>query len=617
MCGVVGLVDQKGVDKNLLVRMSNTLIHRGPDDAGVWMDDSGVIGLGHRRLSIIDLSQAGRQPMSDSNRDVCVVFNGEIYNFQELRQELEKKGYKFRTRTDTEVIIYSYKEWGIKCLDKFNGMFALAICDKEKNQMVLVRDRLGKKPLYYYSAPGIFMFASELKALMAHPIFSKEISEEGLVLYFTFGYIPAPFSIFSNTYKLPPGCYLLYDLDTGATKIEKYWDPRDAFLNSSKINLSEEEAQEEVENLLQSAAKYRLIADVPVGVLLSGGIDSSLVAAIASKLAPGIQTFSVGFREKKYDEAPFAKNIAQSLGTNHHEFYVFAKDTLGILEKLPEIYDEPFADSSALPTYLISKLARQHVKVVLTGDGGDELFWGYRTYFHFKKLLKLSYIPFILRGPTALALSSFFSGKWKRRLHLLSYSSPDEIYFSLISGDRFWELKKFLTIKARPRPQRLLNYERFKKFFEETPLETASLFDLCYPLPDDYLVKVDRATMFNSLEARSPFLDYRLVEYALRLPLKFKFQRNQSKYLVKKILSQYLPKGMWDRPKKGFACPAGEWLRGSLQELLFDNIRGDVDFIDVAYIRNLAKAHVDGKADCSEILWPFLIFKMGENRWLK
>src|SRR3989337_1864962 len=379
MCGIVGLCSlNKRTDKTVLTSMRDALTHRGPDDAGIYFDQECNVGLGHRRLSVLDLSSFGHQPMSNDNGSIWITYNGEVYNYREIREELIKKGYNFKSDSDTEVVIKAYEEWGIDCVHKFIGMFALAIWDRREKKLYLLRDRVGVKPLYYYYKDGLFLFASELKALMKHPDFSKEVNYSVLSIYLRYGYIPAPFTIFQNTYKLKPGHYLCFS--NNDVRELKYWDIVDFYLQEP-INTSEDEVVEELENLLIDSFKYRLVSDVPVGVFLSGGIDSSTLTALLQKnISTQLKTFSIGFYDDRFDEAKWSKKIANYLETDHTEYYLSVKEAFSIIEKLPEIYDEPFGDSSGIPTYLVSRLARQDVTVTLSADGGDELFCGYNHY---------------------------------------------------------------------------------------------------------------------------------------------------------------------------------------------------------------------------------------------
>src|SRR3989337_736529 len=518
MCGIVGLCSlNKRTDKTVLTSMRDALTHRGPDDAGIYFDQECNVGLGHRRLSVLDLSSFGHQPMSNDNGSIWITYNGEVYNYREIREELIKKGYNFKSDSDTEVVIKAYEEWGIDCVHKFIGMFALAIWDRREKKLYLLRDRVGVKPLYYYYKEGLFLFASELKALMKHPDFSKEVNYSVLSLYLRYGYIPAPFTIFQNTYKLKPGHYLCFS--NNDVRELKYWDIVDFYLQEP-INTSEDEVVEELENLLIDSFKYRLVSDVPVGVFLSGGIDSTTVTALLQKnINTQLKTFSIGFYEDRFNEAKWSKKIANYLETDHTEYYLSVKEAFSIIEKLPEIYDEPFGDSSGIPTYLVSRLARQDVTVTLSADGGDELFCGYNRY---KSVIYLNRwflrLPRYIRNSLIKALSSFSSStvdslystfkpcipeikdykdkfeKWRNMLRESSNGNPLDMY-------------KFNINRWTPDDlTRLLGYRynsKFTTYFEETffRLKNNDLVtqvmaaDFKTWLVDDILTKVDRATM--------------------------------------------------------------------------------------------------------------------------
>ncbi|MCX6723491.1 MAG: asparagine synthase (glutamine-hydrolyzing), partial [Candidatus Staskawiczbacteria bacterium] len=408
MCGIIGIRDFRNkISPQILSKMTDILSYRGPDDSGIYIDEKNNVGFGHRRLSILDLSSAGHQPMSDDNENIWVTFNGEIYNFKEIRKELENKGHRFKSNSDTEVIVKSYEEWGIEAVKKYRGMFAFAIWDKTKEKLFLVRDRAGVKPLYYYHKDNLFLFSSELKSFHQHPKFEKEINFDALALFLQFGYILAPHTIFQDAYKLNPGHYLEIDKN-GSLKEIKYWDITDYYLEKP-INKPEDEIEKELEQILIESFNYRMVSDVPVGVFLSGGIDSSLVAALLQTNSKNsIKTFTIGFNEKEYNEAPYAKKIARHLKTDHNEIYCTSKDALEIIPKLSEIYDEPFGDSSSIPTYLVSKFARQQVKVALSADAGDELFCGYSRYELLNNYYKIiQKTPSFLLPPVSLGLSLF------------------------------------------------------------------------------------------------------------------------------------------------------------------------------------------------------------------
>ena len=620
MCGICGFVTNKYIDKENLIEMNDTQTHRGPDDSGVYFENvKGLnIGLAHRRLSILDLSPLGHQPMLSFDQNIVIVFNGEIYNFREIKKELEALGYTFKSTSDTEVIIYAYKEWGISCINKFNGMFAIAIYDRFKETIYLVRDRLGKKPLYYYFNDSDFVFASELKPILKFKYFHKGIDEESLYQYLIYQYVPTPKSIFKNVYKLYPGSYLEYK--NNSFKIENYWDIVDVYCNSKYTDMSEDECIDEIDRLLTSSVKYRMISDVSLGAFLSGGIDSSLVAAIMSKLNTSpVKTFSIGFSEKEYNEAPFAKEIARYLGTDHHEMYVTPKDVFDVIPRLVDYYDEPFADSSAIPTYLVSGLAKQHVTVSLSGDAGDELFCGYTRYEFLNKMRYICKIPSSIRS-----LSFNILGR------LLQKERQAQKYMQKNILDLYRET---ISIYSSTWVNMLVNrnnyasdFELFSKTYNDSyrakknVMESIMLVDAKTYLLDDILTKVDRASMAVSLEARAPFLDYRLVEFSQKIPQSIKYQNNILKYLPKKLLGRYIPKELFERPKMGFGIPIGQWLRQDIKYLIDKYLSNErlkkEGFFDMAYVNKIILQHMDGKQDNTSILWALLMFEMWLEKYM-
>jgi len=630
MCGIAGFCDfTKKSDKQLLKNMTDVLYHRGPDDSGYsfYSLNKCNIGLGHRRLSILDLSTHGHQPMKFDNLEM--VYNGEVYNFKEIRNELEKYGYNFESNSDTEVILKAYHKWGINAVDKFNGMFAIAIYDKKNEKLILIRDRAGVKPLYYYFKDGLFMFASELKSFHQNPYFKKDIDINILGQYLQYGYILEPYSIFKHTHKLKAGHYLELKIENGEWKIKKYWDVAD-YYKKPKLDISDDEAIKETEKLLKSAFEYRMVSDVPVGVFLSGGYDSSAVAAILqTNTTQKINTFTIGFKEKGFDEAVYAKQIAKHLGTNHTEYYCTQKDALQIIPTLAEIYDEPFGDSSAIPTILVSKLAKQDVTVALSADAGDEIFAGYSKYdtslkyynafnklpFFTRKLLKSSmekidpkYIPFghkIYNFETRyekiknLLVSNSIANTMKQTSQLFTI---DEIE-KLLSND-------FKEVKT--------NFD--SETHELSLLEEMLMVDYKTYLPDDILTKVDRATMSVSLEGREPMLDYRIVEFAAQLPDNLKYRNGQKKWILKQIVHKYLPKEMMDRPKMGFGVPLMEWFRDELKEMFLYYLNEErlekesiFNVDEVVYLRD---SFLSGRNSNARKLWNILMFEMWYERWM-
>jgi len=593
MCRIAGFWDfnfknSYSIEKTM-ISMRDTLIYGGPDDAGIYMDKNTPLALGHRRLSIIDLSSLGHQPMVFEN--LVITYNGEIYNFREIRKELEFEGYNFTSNSDTEVILKAFHMWGFKAVNKFRGMFAFAIWDKKEKKLILCRDRIGVKPLYYYYKNKLFTFASELKSFHKHPKFEKKLNLTGLSLFLQYGYIPAPYTIFENTFKLKPGYFMIIEKEK--FKEFPYWKIDDFFLKGMEnkdrgLRKTEEELTQELESILTESFKLRLVSDVPVGMFLSGGIDSSTVCALLAKEGINLKTFTIGFYEKDYNEAGYAKKIANYLGTDHTELYCTPKEAFEIIPRLPEIYDEPFGDSSAIPTFLVSKLARSQVKVSLSADGGDEQFCGYSRYWLISdKIYRLSKLPFV--G----VLSGFFD-LLNPDLALKFYNTfkpflPKYTNFR----DKYIKLRNVLKAKEGIDQYNLaINYfleedlkklriNSFKSLKDWLPLnklnlmDSMMLLDLKTYLPDDILVKVDRATMAVALEGRDPFLDHKILEWTSQLPIEYKYKNGISKYLLKKVLYKYVAKELVERPKQGFGVPIYEWFKGSLKELYKEYLNED------------------------------------------
>jgi len=556
MCGICGLVEyshKKYVDVPLLKKMCRVLEHRGPDDEGYYYKS--FVGLGHRRLSIIDLD-SGRQPMSNEDGKLWIVFNGEIYNFIELRKTLIEKGHRFKTKTDTEVIIHAYEEYGRDCLSHFLGMFAFAIWDEEKKELFLARDRLGKKPLYYACYNGRMAFASEIKSILEDAEFERSVHLPSLHDYLTYQYVPSPDSIFEGVKKLPPASFLL--LKDGKIKIEKYWELK----YTPKIKISEQEVCSELWRILKEATKIRLRSDVPLGVFLSGGLDSSVIAYLMSELMDRpVKTFSIGFEEKEFNELKYAKQVADIIGSEHHEFMI-KPNAMDILPKLVWHYNEPFADPSAIPTYYVSKITRENVTVALNGDAGDENFAGYQRYQAHKKAALFQKIPIALRKDIPMAIlgavpeeiNSCILEKVKR--FILGYSASPRSrhvqWFSIFDNamkDIYYSPSFKESLKGRD------SYELMGHFFEESReldvIDAALYVDTMTYLPDDLLVKVDVASMANSLEARSPFVDHRVLEFSASLPSSLKLKGRTPKYILKKIMEGKLPKDIIHRNKMG------------------------------------------------------------------
>ncbi|WDE14693.1 asparagine synthase (glutamine-hydrolyzing) [Thalassomonas haliotis] len=629
MCGIVGLWGATGAAEgqgrrvdNIAV-MTDKLSHRGPDGQGVWHDEKNI-ALGHSRLAIQDLSTHGHQPMLSPCQRYVISFNGEIYNFIELREQLLNLGVRFNGQSDSEVLLATIWYWGIeKALTLFNGMFAFALWDKQTQCLTLAQDRAGKKPLYYGWVGQEFAFASELKALKALPGFSAEINKDALTLYLTYNYVPAPFSIYQGIHKLPQGSFLTLTADvfnqknSVTNKIEQYWCPyQSAKANYHQpFNGSFNEAVNLLDAHLTDATRLRMIADVPLGVMLSGGIDSATVAAMAQSLsAQKINTFSIGFENSKKCEAAAASQIADYLGADHYELMVSGFDALNVLPLLPDMYDEPFGDSSQIPTYLVAKLAKSGVSVALTGDGGDELFYGYRRYFSSEKLCRVNrYIPELLRRPlaglaTGIGRLSLCEHKFLQHGENIAAGHPLDIYQSRIS--KFTEPHRLVPGTEK---QVLANIEQIKALGIAEPAFNMMLLDYTSYLTGDILVKVDRATMATGLEARNPLLDCRIVEFAWSLPRDYKYQQGQGKTVLRQVLSRYVPDNLMNRPKQGFASPIKKWLSGPLRDwaetlLAQDKLKAQGLFEPglVDYLWQRCKKNPDSR---HSHLWTILMFQ--------
>ena len=610
MCGLLGIVDyKKSINASLFNEMLNSLKHRGPDDEGVevFSLDSCSIFLGHRRLSIIDISSNGHQPMLYEH--LAIIYNGEVYNFKDIRQDLISEGYAFDSNSDTEVILKSYHFWGIDCVERFRGMFAFAIYDSEQQEIIIFRDRAGVKPLYYSQTDNALMFSSELKPLMKYPDFNKEIDFEAVSSYLQFGYIHAPKTIFKAVQKLLPGHYLKYDIESKILVKECYWNINDFYENQ----VAREDIAEELEATIIEAFNLRMIADVPVGVFLSGGIDSSLIAAIVQKYSKiPINTFTIGFEDKKYDESNYAKEIAKYLGTNHTELICNKKDALAIIKKLPKIFDEPFADSSAIPTVLVSELAKKQVSVVLSGDGGDELFCGYPSYVLMEKRFKLlSKFPFrktLRKISNIFSVPIFIQNKFNGKL----YNKVIKFKNMLDHDDIVNTFKVANSVFSKDEINGLIREGYF--FSKDIPATTSNLEKMMISdfkgyLPDDLMIKVDRSTMSTSLEGREPFLDHKIIEFAASIPISHK----KNKKILKDVLARYMPEHLFIREKQGFGIPINSWLRKDLKYLvdkyLSEELIKEYDVFNYDYVLRLLELFYAEKNDDSKI-WVLLMFQM-------
>lgn len=628
MCGINGFVDfAKKTTHDVLIQMTNTLYHRGPNDLGVdfFEHHNAFIGLGQTRLSVIDLSKLGHQPMKYKN--LWIVFNGEIYNYKEIKIQLETLGHFFNSDSDTEVILHAYDQWGNECVNKFIGMFVFVIYDSLKEEIIIIRDRAGVKPIYYYWDGTLFLFSSELKSFHKHPLFIKKINKNAVAQFIDYGYIPAPSCIFLNTYKLNPGTKLFFSLDKATVQIEKYWDVYD-YYKLPKLDVSYEKAKEKIEELLISAFEYRMIADVPLGVFLSGGYDSTALASIIQFRRPNqkIKTFTIGFDEAN-DEAPFAKKIADYIGTEHTEYYCSVKEAQDIISELPFYFDEPFADSSAIPTIIVSRIARDKVTVALSADGGDEIFAGYSYYKQYLKIIdSLNKVPFLFNKVTAYVfkgLSFLFpiGQRFSNRMDILSVVLSKKRYLlPVILQHRFFQINRRIK-------KGVLNFD----FFEEDefdnnykgfsdPLSIALSSDYKMYLQSDILTKVDRATMSVSLEGREPFLDHRIVEFVAQLPNEYKFDGNIQKRILKDIVHKYVPVELMDRPKSGFSIPLEQWLKGDLKEKLLetlnDNSIRETGLFNHHFVEKLKSDFFSGSLHDISIIWKLFQFQLWYKKWM-
>lgn len=581
----------------VLKNMNQTIHYRGPDDEGYYLDylrDGRQIGMAQRRLSVLDLSADGHQPMSTSDGNITVVFNGEIYNFLSLKKQLQDMGYCFSSNTDTEIILYAYQQWGIDCVKQFNGMFAFALFDKRSDEVYLVRDRLGIKPLYYYSDGAGVVFASELKPILQYPYFNKDIEMGSLKLYLYRQYITGPATIYKNVFKLEPG-YIL-KLSGKSQTLICYWSVEDVYRNRNIYEGSFADAGRDLKKLLSDAVRLRMISDVPLGGFLSGGIDSSLVVSVMQEQSSRpVKTFTVGFYEEQYNEAPYAKEVAQYLGTDHYEEYISIEDAKKYIADIPLYYDEPMADASQIATMLLSKITKKHVTVSLSGDGGDELFCGYDRYSNYLEYRK--YMP-VSRLLSCLAqiipLKALFKEMgWRRLQKLIHLSSVDETINSNYLA--YWDMHTGLVAGNED----MHKYMNILKLDDNIQVKFM-LQDLKTFLPDDILTKVDRASMSVSLEVRVPLLDYRIVEFALSLPHNYRYYKGEGKRVMRELLYQYVPQKLVDRPKKGFCVPVGRWIREDYKNFA-------QDYFDEDYIRR------QGLFDCKEISRIVHNFRLGND----
>lgn len=635
MCGFAGFLATSMDEKEEIVKhMGDAILHRGPDDGGTWSDVVAGVALAHRRLAILDLSSAGHQPMFSVDGRYAIVFNGEIYNHIELRNGLE---VQWQGYSDTETLLEAIAAWGVEAsLNKLVGMFAFALWDRKQRVLTLARDRLGEKPLYYGMLGDVLLFGSELKALKAHPVFSGDIDRNVLTLFLRNNYIPAPYSIYRDIYKLPSGTWLQVKPGQVPSAPMTYWSVSDVAESGRRDPFlgGESEAADELEYLLKQSINRQMMADVPLGAFLSGGVDSSIIVALMQVQSNRpVKTFTIGFREEAYNEAEYAHAVAKQLGSEHTELYVSSEQAMAVIPMLPHMYDEPFADSSQIPTWLVSKLAREQVTVSLSGDGGDELFGGYNRYFIGQSIWnKLDRIPLAFRGSLAGAVTSIAPESWNSvigkieallpsklrfgnpgdKLHklagVLASESPESLYLGLVS---LWENPSSIVLGSQEPLTMLTDRKQWPELSDF--VQRMMVMDTLTYMPDDILVKVDRAAMSIGLETRVPFLDHRIVEFAWRLPLSMKINNGQGKHLLRQVLYKYVPKSLIERPKMGFGIPLDIWLRGPLRDwaesLLDENRLKQEGFFNVVPVRKKWQEHLSGQRNWQYHLWGVLMFQ--------
>jgi asparagine synthase (glutamine-hydrolysing) len=645
MCGFAGLLTREALSGEELAghacRMIAPLAHRGPDDSGVWVDEHAGAALGFRRLAVVDLSPHGRQPMASPSGRFIAVFNGEVYNAVELRNELEPHGYRFRGHSDTEVILAAFERWGIRAaVRRFVGMFAMAVWDAHRRELSLLRDRLGKKPLYVYSEPNLITFGSELKALVAGPSFDRAIDREALAAFFRYLYVPAPRSIFARAAKVPAAHILtIADPALPLPAAHPYWSLRETALEGLANPItSETEAVDRLDALLLDAVSCRMRADVPIGALLSGGVDSSTVVALMCEASSRpVRTYAIGFDDRQFDESRHAAAVARHLGTDHNGLTVTGDDVQALIPRMPDIFDEPFADPSQLPTVLVSELARRHVTVALSGDGGDELFGGYNRYVYGARVLpRIESVPVGLRRRVAARLASVAPATWDRlsivaalvpglpdqrlgeRIHklgeIMAAASPAGMYRSLLSA---WQQPEALVRDASGGNDQSADVLEWKELPDL--VDRMMLSDQMTYLPDDLLAKLDRASMAVSLEVRAPLLDHRVVELSWRLPHRLKLRGSVGKWILRQVLFRRVPRRLIDRPKMGFSVPIDRWLRGPLRKwaggLLASDELGRDGVLDPEPVRRAWQDLQDGRRQSGTALWAAIMFQAWRARW--
>jgi len=625
MCGICGTYGL--IDRDLLARMCGAISHRGPDDEGHYYSSDVMLGM--RRLKVIDLN-TGNQPIFNENRDIVVVYNGEIYNYKENRGYLENKGHKFYTNSDTETIVHLYEELGDKCVERLRGMFAFALWDSVRERLLLARDRIGIKPLYYYFKDGVLLFASELKALLQCPSINKEINFHALHDYLTYLCVSAPDTIFKNIFKLEPGHMIICEY--GNIEIKRYWDVCPQYDIYGGLFKNEATITERMYELILESIKSHLISDVPLGVFLSGGLDSSSIVAITSEiLNKPLKTFSIGFEDDYYNELDNARLVAKRFGTDHHE-YIVSPASIKDIQEILYFFDEPFADSSAIPTYYVSKYARQNVTVALSGDGGDELFGGYGNYKADKIGLLYKKIPSFIRNSLIPAIADcipdaaeYLSGKARiKKILSMSRMSSEEghvFWLSCFSEEAKRELYSDSSLTGLLCNNSLDRYIRYFNGYDMTDFINSCIYvDVKTVLPNDYLTKVDRMSMANSLEVRVPFLDHKLLEFAMSISSKYKIRGLTTKYLLKKIMKDKLPEAIIKGRKKGFSMPLSRWFREDfsvlLDEFLSENIVKKRGYFNYEFVERLSKDHLAGRKDNSKLLWTLVCFEIWHRRFI-
>ena len=638
MCGIVGFIDFKGQSsKQVLSEMTQTLEHRGPDGYGeeFFVHDSTQIGLGHTRLAILDLSEHGKQPMNYNS--LWLSFNGEVYNFREIKSELEKLGHSFIGDSDSEMILHAYEEWGEDCVKKFIGMFAFLIYDQDSGTVFCIRDRAGIKPFFLYVHEGLMLFSSELKAFHKHPNFTKEINRDAVAAFMQYGNVPTPHCIFNYCTKIKPGHFITFDVKNPPENLSnlkqiQYWNVYDAY-NQPKMDIDYPEALAQTEHILQSSFNYRMVSDVPVGVFLSGGYDSACVTALLQKdNVEKLKTFTIGVPDIGLNEAPYAKEVAKHLGTDHTEYSCTQKEAIELIGDLPFYFDEPFADSSAIPTTLVSIMARKKVTVALSADAGDEIFAGYNRYDYMARYgKKLNSIPGFARKSFATIMNNVsseripvlknkynFHNRYEKLKNVLVDPSNENIMLSL--SQQFTDNQVNQLMQEKINSLETL-YTSNELVSDKSALSYMMAIDYQTYLIDDILQKVDRATMSQSLEGRDPFLDHRIIEFAARLPNDYKYYKGIKKRLLRDIVHQYIPKELMDRPKMGFAIPIADWMSNELKDLVEEyiseaNIKAQGIF-NWEYIQKLKTAFFNGKKEYDVKIWYILMFQMWYSKWMK